>query len=107
MPCCILALLAIFGPRLILILVWIFNNPYLSRVYNTFIIPCLGFIFLPWVTLAYAFAANTFPSVTGFAGLDTPGVIVVLLGLLLDILSYSGSGWGNRHRIRGYYARYS
>jgi hypothetical protein len=99
MPCCAIAILALFGPRLLLVLIWLLNNDYLSRAYANFIIPCIGFLFLPWTTLAYAFAVNT------FGGLGTEGLIAVGVGLLLDVLSYGGSGWGNRDRLRGYAGR--
>jgi hypothetical protein len=101
MPCCVLALLAIFGPRLILVGIWLFNNPYLQRAVDSFILQCLGFLFLPWTLLAYVFSINTLPG-GQFMGLDTTGVIIVILGLVLDILSYTGSGYGNRDRLRGY-----
>ena len=101
MPCCILALLLLLGPRFVLAMVWIFNNAYLSRAFTNFFVPCLGFLFLPWMTLAFAFAFNTFPGAQLF-GLDTTGMIIVALGLVLDILSYPGSGYGNRNQIRRY-----
>jgi hypothetical protein len=102
MPCCILAVLALFGPRIILLGIWLFNNPYISvGIANSFIIQCLGFLFLPWTLLAYVFAFNYTPG-ADLLGLTTTGVIIVILGLVLDILSYSGSGYGNRDRIRGY-----
>jgi len=94
MPCCVLALLALLGPRVILVLIWVFNNPYLTRAVDNFIIQLLGVIFLPWTLLAYAFAFNTFPGGT-FAGLDTLGALIVIIGLLLDLGSYGG-GYRNR-----------
>jgi hypothetical protein len=76
--CCVLVLLALVGPRLTLFLLWVFSN-YLSRAYDSFVIPLLGFIFLPWTTLAYAFAQN---SLGGTSGL---GLLVIILGVLVDI----------------------
>ncbi|MBI4671228.1 MAG: hypothetical protein HY741_06115 [Chloroflexi bacterium] len=99
MPCCIIALLAVFGPRFLLVGIWLFNNPYLARATDSFLLQCLGFLFLPWTLLAYAFSINTFPA-GQYMGLDTVGLVVTLLGLLLDILSYGGSGYGNRNRFR-------
>jgi hypothetical protein len=101
MACCILAVLALFGPRLILLGIWLFNPVYMNVAVNNFFIQCLGFLFLPWTLLAYIFAINTVPGGILF-GLDTAGVIIVILGVVLDILSYTGSGYGNRDRIRGY-----
>lgn len=102
MPCCIIALLALLGPRIVIIGIWLFNNPYLSvGIVNGFIMQCLGFLFLPWTLLAYVFAFNTTPG-ADLMGLSFTGVIIVILGVVLDIISYSGSGYGNRDRIRGY-----
>jgi len=50
---CFLALLALISPRLVLFLLWIFDD-ILSRAYDSWIIPLLGFFLLPWTTLTYA-----------------------------------------------------
>jgi hypothetical protein len=50
---CILALLALISPRLVLFLLAIFSDT-LSRAYDSWIIPVLGFFLLPWTTLTYA-----------------------------------------------------
>jgi hypothetical protein len=98
MPCCVLALLALFGPRLIIVGIWLFNQDYLNRVFDNFIVPLLGFILLPWTTLAYAFAFNTYPGAQ-FAGLDGTGLIILIAGFVIDLISYGGSGYGNRSRF--------
>src|SRR5205823_14971434 len=77
--CCILAILAFFGPRLALFLAWVFTPPYLSRAFDTFLIPFLGFVFLPWTTIAYAIAQNE------LGGLNGIGLLVVILGVLADV----------------------
>jgi hypothetical protein len=74
----LLVVLAFFGPRLALVLAWIFTN-YLSRAFDTFLLPLLGFIFLPWTTIAYAVAQNE------LGGLNGLGLLLVILGLLGDI----------------------
>jgi hypothetical protein len=76
--CCVLVALALVGPRFTLVLLWLFST-YLRTAYDSFLIPLLGFIFLPWTTLAYAFAQN---SLGGMSGL---GLVVVVLGVLIDI----------------------
>lgn len=48
----ILLFFSIFVPRLIMIGIWLFTN-WFSMAYNTMIWPLLGFIFLPYTTLAY------------------------------------------------------
>src|ERR671937_237408 len=50
---CLLVLLALISPRLVLFLLWIFSDV-LSRAFDSWIIPLLGFFLLPWTTLAYA-----------------------------------------------------
>ena len=76
--CCVLILLAFFTPRIVLFILWLFTN-YLSRAYDSFLLPFLGFLFLPATTLAYAIAQNELGGVNG------PGLIVVLIGLAIDI----------------------
>src|SRR5436190_19667730 len=50
---CFLALLALISPRLVLFLSCIFINV-LSRAFDSWIIPLLGFFLLPWTTHTYA-----------------------------------------------------
>src|SRR2546428_9956931 len=76
--CCVLALLAFVGPRLVIFLLWVFTN-YMSRAFDTFIWPFLGFILLPWTTIAFAIAQNE------FGGLSGLGLLIVALGILGDI----------------------
>ena len=57
---CLLALLALISPRLVLFLLWIFSNV-LSRAFDSWIIPLLGFFLLPWTTLVYALAWDANP----------------------------------------------
>jgi hypothetical protein len=96
--CCFLTVLVFFGPRLAII-VWYFINPILfnAATNSSFLLSCLGFIFLPWTFLAYLVAFSVLDGgVTGF------GWVIVGLGFLLDIMSYSGGGYGNRDRINAY-----
>ncbi len=41
------------SPRLALALVWIFTD-FVDRAYDSFIVPFLGLLVLPWTTLIYA-----------------------------------------------------
>ena len=50
---CLIALLALISPRLALFLLWIFGD-LLSRAFDSWIVPLLGFFLLPWTTLSYA-----------------------------------------------------
>jgi hypothetical protein len=88
--CCVLILLAFFTPRIVLFVLWLFTN-YLSRAFDGFVLPLLGFLFLPATTLAYAIAQNE------LGGLNGLGIIVVLIGLAIDI----GLLGGGASRRRG------
>jgi len=76
--CCVIALLAFLGPRLVIFLLWLLTN-YLSRAFDAFLLPFLGFLFLPWTTIAFAIAQNE------FGGLSGIGLLIVVLGFLADI----------------------
>ena len=89
MPC-LVALLAIISPRLALFVLWLFSD-LLSRAFDDWIIPLLGFFLLPWTTLAYAvmYSAGT-NEVTGFEW------FIVGLAFIFDISSWANSGRLNR-----------
>jgi hypothetical protein len=87
--CCVLALLAFLGPRLVIFLLWLFTN-YLSRAFDAFLLPLLGFLFLPWTTIAWAIAQNEFGGVSGV------GLLLVALGVLADVGVLGGGARGRR-----------
>ena len=87
--CCVFILLAFFTPRIVLFVLWLFTN-YLSRAFDGFVLPFLGFLFLPATTLAYAIAQNE------LGGLNGLGIIVVLIGLAVDIGLLGGGARGRR-----------
>ena len=92
---CLFALFAGAFPRLALLYVWLFT-PLVYRAYDTFIIPVLGIIFLPFTTLMYTLAYIPGVGLTGW------GWFWLILGVLLDMGSYGGSVVSNRNRIPGY-----
>ena len=89
---CLLALLALISPRLVLFLLWILGSV-LSRAFDSWVIPFLGFFLLPWTTLAYAAFWEWGPGhhVTGFEW------FFVVLAFFIDVSSYAG---GQRARSR-------
>jgi hypothetical protein len=87
----VLVLLAFFTPRIVLFILWLFTS-YLSRAFDGFVLPLLGFLFLPATTLAYAIAQNEFGGVNGI------GLVVILIGLAVDIGLLGG---GARQRRSG------
>jgi hypothetical protein len=86
---CIVALFALIGPRVALFVVWIFSD-WLSRAFESWWLPVLGFFLLPWTTLAYTamYVLGT-NEVTGIEW------FFVVLGFLIDI---GAVGSGRRAR---------
>jgi hypothetical protein len=92
--CCFITVLLLFGPRLATIIWYIADPMRFNATFDGFLLPCLGFLFLPWTLLSYLVVAPL-----GVEGFDW---VVLGLGLLADIATYSGGGYGNRNRIPGY-----
>ncbi len=86
--CCLVTIIVLLGPRLGIILWWLFDMARWESAFNSIIWPILGFIFLPWTLLAYVLVVPG-----GITGLDW---LVLALGVVLDITSYSGGGYGRR-----------
>jgi hypothetical protein len=88
---CLLVLLALISPRLVLFLLWVFDDV-LGKAYDSWIVPVLGFFLLPWTTLAYAAFWDWGPGrhVAGFEW------FFVVLALLIDLGAVGG---GRRARM--------
>jgi hypothetical protein len=81
---CLIALIALLSPRLALFFMWLFSDM-LSRAFDGWFLPLLGFFILPWTTLAYAVMWDVGTrDVTGFEW------FVVALAFLCDLGSYAG-----------------
>jgi hypothetical protein len=90
---CLLALLALISPRLVLVLLWIFSNV-LSRAFDSWIIPLLGFFVLPWTTLTYAAFWDWGPG-HHLAGFEW---VFVGLAFFIDLGAYAGGGRASSRR---------
>ena len=95
--CCFLTVLVFLGPRFAIIVWYLINPVQFNAAISSFLLSCLGFLFLPWTMLAYLV---TFSYVDG--GVSGFGWVIVGFGFILDIMSYSGGGYGNRDRINQY-----
>jgi hypothetical protein len=83
--------------RIMLLMYWLSRPTQMNLTFNTFIFPCLGFLFLPFTTLMYVllfWSSN---------GLGIQGLDWVWLGLavVLDVATLSSAGYANRNRIPG------
>ena len=81
---CLVVLLALISPRLALFALWLFTD-LLSRAFESWVVPLLGFLLLPWTTLAYALMWASSDRVNGFEW------FIVALAFLIDLGSYARS----------------
>jgi hypothetical protein len=88
---CLTAIVGSFS-RIMLLFYWLARPAQVNAAFGTFIIPCLGFLFLPFATLMYVLLWTP----GGLQGLDW---LWVILAGILDIASIAGAGYTNRDRI--------
>ena len=91
--CCIFLILVFLGPRAGVLLWWILDPDRWEQVFDSFVWPLLGLIFLPWTTLMYV-------------GVEPGGIewfdwIWLALAFVLDLAMYSG-GVYKREEIPGF-----
>jgi hypothetical protein len=87
MPCLLVIVAAAF-PRVILVLMFLMSN-YLERAYHGFLVPLLGFFFLPLTTVAYAWMANSHMPLEGV------NLLILVVAVIVDL---GGLGGGEYHR---------
>jgi len=93
MPCCALLVVLFLGPRFAIIAIALFSR-YLGHAFGgNVLLPLVGWLFLPWTTLAYAWAINSRGEVVGFQA------IVVVVAVLVD-LGVVGGGAAKRRKKR-------
>ena len=98
---CLTAFVSGFS-RIMLLMVWIARPVMMNATFSSFILPCLGFMFLPFTTLVYVFLMQ---GVGQLQGLDW---LWLFLAVVLDIASVAGAGAANRDRIpAGYPGSYA
>lgn len=90
---CLVVLASAISPRFAYVLIWLFTDR-ASIAFNSFWIAAIGFIVLPWTTLAWVVAYAPIKGIEGF------GWFIVLFAFLVDVAS-----WGNsarRQQTSGY-----
>jgi hypothetical protein len=93
--CCAIAVLGLLGPRALILFWWLIDPNRWSLVFDGFLLPALGFVFLPWTTIAYVLFWTV-------GGLDLIGWVFVALAFFVDIATYGGGAYGNRERFPTY-----
>lgn len=84
---CILVVLGLLLPRVVMVFIWLLTD-WFSQAFTTMLWPILGFLFMPYTTLAYMAAMlNTGGSVSGM------WLVLVVVAALVDL----GHWGGTRH----------
>ena len=89
---CLTAIVSSFS-RIMLLCAWIARPAMMNAAFSSFIVPCLGFMFLPFTTLMYVILVQGVGKIEGVDWLWL-GIAVVL-----DLASIAGAGAANRNRI--------
>jgi hypothetical protein len=93
--CCMLTALVFFGPRLAILVWWLIAPVYVGAAFgDRWLLTLLAWAFIPWTVLMYLII---YPG--GIVGFDW---VILILGILADVGSYSGGVWGNRNQVPGY-----
>ena len=89
---CLTAFVSSFS-RIMLLFAWIARPALMDSAFGTIIIPCLGFLFLPFTTLMYVILIQ---GVGSIQGLDW---LWLFLAAVLGIASIGAAGATNRNYI--------
>lgn len=88
---CIVAIIALLLPRVAIVLVFLFTR-WFESVFTSLLWPLLGFIFLPYTTLAY-----TAGMIYSGSDLTVGWMILIAIAVVADLAHWSG---GLRYRRR-------
>jgi len=88
---CVLFALALLAPRVAMVLIFLLTR-WFQDAFGTWLWPVLGFIFLPYTTLAYTAA------VLNTGGAITPGWLVLIVIAAIVDLGHWGGGYRSRRR---------
>ena len=88
---CILPIVSIFMPRVVMVFIWLLTH-WFSEAFKTAFWPLLGFLFMPYTTLAYMGAVRS-----GHGHISLLWLIVLIIAVLWDL---GGQGGSFRRRRR-------
>ena len=96
--CCLGAIVLFFGPRVMLALAWLFSDWY--RAFSSTLLALVGFVFLPWTSLAWMFIFFRHHGDMGDGF-----VLLLAAGVVADFTAYGGSHAARRRRVVVYRER--
>jgi hypothetical protein len=94
--CCLFTTLLLLGPRAVIVIWWLVQPLRWSTAFDTFIVPFLGLLFVPWTTLMYVLVQPG-----GVEGFD---FVWLGIAVVVDVGQWVGGAWGNRERLQGAYS---
>ncbi len=90
---CLTALVSGFS-RIMLLMYWISRPVQWNLAFSGgFLLPCLGFLFLPFTTMIYVWL------VQGPGGVQGIDWLWLILAVICDLASIASAGYANRNRI--------
>lgn len=78
MPC-LIVLLALFVPRIVILVLWFLTN-WFEGMFESILLPILGFIFLPTTLLWYSVVQNFYGGTWGIFQ-----IVVAVIAILIDL----------------------
>jgi hypothetical protein len=84
---CLLAVLVVAFPRIAIVLLYLLTN-FFSGIYHSFLIPILGFIFLPLTLIAYTYLVDAHMPLN-----NIPSLVVIFVAIILDLGLVRGATW--------------
>jgi len=83
---CLFVIVALLAPRVLMFFVWLLTD-WFGRAFDTTVWPVLGFLFMPYTTLAYMAAMlHNNQSVNGI------WLVLVIVAVLVDLGHWGGGG---------------
>ena len=81
---CIIAIVALLAPRILMVFIWLLTG-WFGQAYGTVVWPLLGFIFMPYATLAYMAAMlNNNHTLTGW------WLALFIVAIVVDVGHWGG-----------------
>jgi hypothetical protein len=87
---CLLAVLVVAFPRIAIVLLYLLTN-FFSGIYHSFLVPILGFIFLPLTLIAYTYLVDAHMPLNNISSL-----VIIFIAIILDLGLVRGATWRRR-----------